>query len=190
MEPANNAEITHLLQAWASGDQVALDRLAPAVYEELRRVARRQMRREHPGNTLQTTALVNEAFLRLVGGANVAWRDRIHFFAVSAQLMRRILVDAARARMREKRGGLAPHMNLNEEMDAAPERAASLIKLNDALDALAVFDPRKARVVELRYFGGLSVEEAAEALEISPQSVMRDWRLARVWLAKTMNSPL
>jgi RNA polymerase sigma factor (TIGR02999 family) len=136
MERADTAEISRLLQAWASGDQVALDRLAPAVYEELRRIARSHMRREHPGNTLQTTALINEAFLRLLGGANVDWRDRVHFFAVSAQMMRRILVDAARARMREKRGGLAPHMNLDEEIDAAPERAASMINLNDALDEL------------------------------------------------------
>jgi RNA polymerase sigma factor (TIGR02999 family) len=188
MEPAGTADISRLLRAWAAGDQVALDRLAPAVYEELRRIARSHMRREHPGNTLQTTALINEAFLRLLGGANVDWRDRVHFFVVSAQMMRRILVDAARARMREKRGGRAPHMNLDEEIDAAPERAASMINLNDALNDLAVFDPRKARVVELRYFGGLSVEETAAALRISPQSVMRDWKLAKAWLAKVLNA--
>jgi RNA polymerase sigma factor (TIGR02999 family) len=188
MERAGAADISRLLQAWAAGDQVALDRLAPVVYDELRRIARGHMRREHPGNTLQTTALVNEAFVRLVGGAKVDWRDRVHFFAVSAQIMRRILVDAARTRMREKRGGLAPHMNLDEEIDAAPARAASMINLNDALDELAIFDPRKARVVELRYFGGLSVEETAEALRISPQSVMRDWKLAKAWLAKVLNA--
>jgi RNA polymerase sigma-70 factor, ECF subfamily len=188
MEQPDTAEITHLLRAWASGDQVALDRLAPLVYKELRRIARAHMRREHPGNTLQTTALVNEAFLRLVEGVNVDWRDRVHFFALSAQMMRRILVDAARARLREKRAGFARHVNLDEEIDATPARATSLVRLDDALDELAAFDPRKARVVELRYFGGLSVEDTAEALKISPQTVMRDWKLAKAWLTKALNA--
>jgi RNA polymerase sigma factor (TIGR02999 family) len=186
MEGSRDSQITPLLRAWAAGDQLALDRLTPLVYRELHRIAHRQMRNEHPGNTLQTTALVNEAFLRLAEGANVDWHDRVHFFAFSAQMMRRILVDAARGRLRQKRGGLSPKMSLNEDLDSAPRRAAILVALDDALDELATFDSRKARVVELRYFGGLSVEETAEALKISPQSVLRDWKLAKAWLAKSM----
>jgi RNA polymerase sigma factor (TIGR02999 family) len=187
MGRADTAEITRLLRAWSSGEQSAFERLAPLVYEELRRIAKRHMRREQPGHTLQTTAVVNEAFLRLIQGARVDWCDRVHFFAVSAQIMRRILVDAARARMREKRGGLSPDVNLDEAIDATPARAAALVALDEALDELSVFDPRKARVVELRYFGGLSVEETAEALSISAQSVMRDWKLAKAWLARNLN---
>ncbi len=176
--------VTRLLKAWGAGDQAALDRLAPLVYEELHRIAGRYMRQENPGNTLQTTALVNEAWLHLVDGTQVIWQDRAHFFAVSSQIMRRILVDAARARNAGKRYGRFQHFQLNESIDAAPPHDAELIALDDALDTLAQFDARKARVVEMRFFGGLSVEETAVVLKISPQSVMRDWKLARAWLRR------
>jgi RNA polymerase sigma factor (TIGR02999 family) len=179
--------VTRLLQAWGGGDEGALERLTPLVYRELHAIARRTMRRELPGNTLQTTALIHEAFLRLVDNEGTRWQDRAHFFAVSAQIMRRILVDGARARHAEKRGGEAMKFQLNEAIDAAPERGRELIALDDALQALGELDPRKARVVELRYFGGLSVEETAEVLKISPQSVLRDWKLARAWLMKEMS---
>lgn len=174
------------MKAWGQGDAAALERLAPIVYGELHRMARRSMEREHPGNTLQTTALVNEAWLRLVDATRVDWRDRAHFFAVSAQMMRRILVDAARARQAGKRGGGVLRLDLHESIDAAPTRDKELIALDDALDALAEFDPRKCKVVEMRFFGGLSVEETAAVLKISPQSVMRDWKLAKAWLMREM----
>lgn len=179
--------ITGLLRAWGEGRQSALERLAPLIYDELHRIAGRHMRRENPGNTLQVTALVNEAWLHLVGGAHVLWQDRAHFFAVSSQIMRRILVDAARARKAGKRRAGMQRFELNESIDAAPPRDAQLIALDDALDALARFDGRKARVVEMRFFGGLSVEETAAVLKISPQSVMRDWKLARAWLRREMS---
>jgi RNA polymerase sigma factor (TIGR02999 family) len=183
-----SAEVTRLLRAWGGGDQAALDQLAPLVYEELRRLARRNMRRETPGHTLQTTALVNEAYLRLVDATkNITWQDRVHFYAVSAQMMRRILVDAARARVSARRGGRSPRMNLDESIDAAPVRGRELIALDDSLNALTQMDPRKARVVELRFFGGLSVEETAEVLKISPRSVMRDWKLAKSWLLRELS---
>ncbi len=181
-------DVTRLLQAWGAGDRGALDRLTPLVYRELHEIARRAMRREHPGGSLQPTALVNEAFLRMVAGADVRWQDRAHFFAISAQMMRRILVDAARARGAGKRGGSAVRFSLDEAIDAAPERDGELVALDDALEALAQFDERKAKVVELRFFGGLSVEETAAALGISPQSVLRDWKLARAWLLREMES--
>ncbi|HUJ73479.1 MAG TPA: sigma-70 family RNA polymerase sigma factor [bacterium] len=180
------AGITELLKAWGGGDEAALARLTPLVYSELHRMARRSMRREKPGNTLQTTALVNEAWLRLVDANRVGWQDRAHFFAVSAQMMRRILVDAARARQTGKRGGGAVRLDLKESIDSAPATDRELIALDDALGALAKLDPRKSRVVELRFFGGLSVEETAAVLRISPQSVMRDWKLARAWLLREM----
>jgi RNA polymerase sigma-70 factor, ECF subfamily len=183
------ADITRLLKAWESGDAAALEQLVPLVYRELRRLARRRMRAENPGGTLQTTALVNEAYLRLVGATNLAWQDRVHFFAVSAQIMRRILVDAARSRVSARRGGPAPHLNLDENLDASPQRARELIALDDSLNVLAQMDPRKARVIELRFFGGLSVEETAEVLKISPQSIMRDWKLAKAWLISEMGAP-
>ncbi len=182
-------DITRLLKAWGSGDAAALEQLVPLVYRELRRLARRRMRAENPGGTLQTTALVNEAYLRLVGVTNMAWQDRVHFFAVSAQIMRRILVDAARSRVSARRGGPERRFNLDEHLDASPQRARELIALDDSLNALAQMDPRKARVVELRFFGGLSVEEAAEVLKISPQSVMRDWKLAKAWLGRELGVP-
>src|ERR1700680_142402 len=186
--PGGSAEVTRLLRAWGGGDQAALDQLAPLVYGELRRLARAHMHRESPGHTPQTTALVNEAYLRLIDVTNVAWQDRTHFFAVSAQMMRRILVDAARARVSARRGGRSPRINLDESIDAAPVRGRELIALDDSLNALAQMDPRKARVVELRFFGGLSVEETAEVLKISPQSVMRDWKLAKAWLGREMGA--
>ena len=176
------------MRAWGDGENAALERLAPLIYDELHRIAARYMRREKPGNTFQTTALVNQAWLNLVGGAQVVWQDRAHFFAVSSQIMRRILVDAARARRAGKRRGEAQCFQLNESIDAAPPRDAELIALDDALDSLAEFDGRKARVVEMRFFGGLSVEETAAVLRISPQSVMRDWKLARAWLKREIGS--
>jgi RNA polymerase sigma-70 factor, ECF subfamily len=178
--------ITRLLKAWGEGDGSALGRLTPLIYQELHRIAGRYMRRELPGNSMQTTALVNQAWLNLAGGAPVAWQDRAHFFAVSSQVMRRILVDAARARRAGKRCGDARCFQLNESIDAAPPRDAELIALDDALDSLAKLDERKARVIEMRFFGGLSVEETAAVLKVSAQTVMRDWKLARAWLKREM----
>jgi RNA polymerase sigma factor (TIGR02999 family) len=183
-----SAEITRMLQAWSAGDESALNRLIPMVYEELRRTARRQMRRERAGNTLQTTALVNEVYLRLVNVTNVGWRDRAHFFAMAAQIMRRILVDAARARACARRGGQAQRVehssafNLDDVPDVSSSRDGELMAIDDALQDLARMDPRKVRIIELRFFGGLSVDETAEVLKISAQSVMRDWKLAKAWL--------
>ncbi len=188
MEPASPAEITQLLKAWAEGDQGALERLIPKVYAELRRIAHRYVRHENAERTLHTTALVNEAYLRLVAVDNVDWSDRAHFFAVAAQIMRRILVDAARVRGREKRGVHVNHVNLNDGLDALAERASELVALDDALNTLARFDARKAKVVEMRFFGGLSVEEVALVLNISPQSVQRDWKLARAWLTRELSA--
>jgi RNA polymerase sigma factor (TIGR02999 family) len=187
-------EITVLLRAWSGGDAAALNHLTPLVYEELRRLARRYMRNERVGNTLQTTALVNEAYLRLVDAKGVGWQDRVHFFAVSAQIMRRILVDAARARASAKRGGHVKRVNhssafnLDEIPDVSSSRDRELVAIDDALKTLSEMDPRKARVIELRFFGGLSVEETAEVLKISPQSVMRDWKLAKAWLMRELTS--
>ena len=191
--PDGSAEVTVLLRAWRDGDRAALDRLTPVVYDELRRIARRYMRNERAGNSLQTTALVNEAWLRLIDVHNVGWQDRLHFFAVSAQMMRRILVDAARARASGKRGGQLKRVNhstainLDQIPDTGSERGTELIALDDALNGLAELDPRKAQVIELRFFGGLSVEETAEVLKISPQSVMRDWKLAKAWLLRELS---
>jgi RNA polymerase sigma factor (TIGR02999 family) len=186
VEPAS-AEITGLLQAWAGGDQAALERLTPLVYNELRRRAARYMADQPAGHTLQATALVNEAFLHLVAADQPAWHDRAHFFAVSAKVMRRILVDAARARGSEKRGGGIVRVDLNESIDGMVNPGRELVALDDALDALAKFDARKAQVVEMRFFGGLSVEETAEVLKISEQSVLRDWKLAKAWLTGQMS---
>jgi RNA polymerase sigma factor (TIGR02999 family) len=190
---ASDSEIAILLKAWAAGDQGALDRLTALLYTELRRMAKNYMRRER-AVTLQSTGLVHEAYLRLVdtGGAN--WQNRVHFFGAASQIMRRILVDRARARSSLKRGGAAVRVdptsgfNLDGIPDATSVRAADLIALDDALQNLAAADPRKARVVELRFFGGLSVEETAEVLNISPQSVMRDWKLARAWLSRELEA--
>jgi RNA polymerase sigma factor (TIGR02999 family) len=194
MTSTGSAEITQLLKAWGQGDHTALERLAPKVYEQLRRMARHHMRRERAGHTLQTTALVNEVYLRLVDVDDVGWQDRAHFFAVSAQMMRRILVDAARVRASVKRGGRAERVDhptgidFDQIPDLSSQRDRELIAVDDALEALAGLDPRKARVIELRFFGGLSVEEAAAVLRISPQSVMRDWKLAKAWLARELGN--
>jgi RNA polymerase sigma-70 factor, ECF subfamily len=182
-----SAEITRLLRAWAEGDEAALDQLAPIVYRELRERAGAYMGRERRAVTLQATALANEAWLRLIDVSGVDWRDRAHFFAVAAQMMRRILVDAARARVTDKRGGLVQRVNLDEIPDVSSGRDRELVAIDDALRKLAEVDPRKARVTELRFFGGLSVEETATVLKISGQSVMRDWRLAKSWLMREIS---
>jgi len=188
--PAGSASgrVTELLLAWSGGDGSALERLVPLVHAELHRLARRQMRREREGHTLQTTALVNEAFLRLVDLSRIRWQDRAHFFAMSARLMRRILVDHARSRQYIKRGGGARRVTFDEGLAVSEEPAADMVGLDDALQALARIDARKSQVVELRYFGGLSVEETAEALHVSPETVMRDWRLAKAWLLREMTA--
>jgi RNA polymerase sigma factor (TIGR02999 family) len=176
-------QLTDALVAWSAGDASALDMLVPIVESELRRIARRHMARERPGHTLQTTALVNEAYLRLIDQKRVRWQNRAHFFAIAAQAMRRILISMARARCAEKRGGPATPVSIEEAGEVAVDRAAGLVALDDALQALAELDPRRAQVVELRYFGGLSVEETAAALTVSQETVMRDWKRARAWLA-------
>ena len=178
--------VTKLLLAWSEGQDAALEKLLPLVYQELRRMARRYMYGERAGHTLQTTALVNEAYLRLVDSRKVRWQNRAHFFAISAQLMRRILVDFARSHRYQKRGGGMENLTLNEELIMAPQQGRQLLVLDDALSALAKRDARKERVVELRFFGGLSVEETAEVLKVSPDTVLRDWRLAKAWLAREM----
>jgi RNA polymerase sigma factor (TIGR02999 family) len=185
--PAPSAQhVTRLLQAWSHGKDAALEELLPLVHQELRRLARRYMFGERPGHTLQATALVNEAYLRLVNSRQVNWQNRAHFFAISAQLMRRILVDYARARGYQKRGGGVPKVTLDEAWMGPREKGHDLVALDDALEALAGVDPRKSKVVELRFFGGLSVEETAEVLKVSPDTVLRDWRLAKAWLAREM----
>lgn len=177
-------EITGLLRAWAGGDDGALDQLTPIVYGELRRIARRYLRRQTPGS-IQTTELVHEAYLKLAGVSGLPWQDRAHFFAVAAQMMRRILVDTARAQFAAKRQAGTFRITFSEGLPAAaPDRESSIVDLDEALEALAKVDARKAKVVELRFFGGLSVEEAAEVLQVSPQTVLRDWRLAKPWLAR------
>ena len=183
----STAELTRLLQAWSGGDHGALDRLAPLVYEELRRIAHRQMHLQEPGVTLQATALVNEAYLHLVDAARATWKDRAHFFAFCAQTMRRILVDTARARGAAKRGGAVLKLNLDESIDVLPDRDAEVIALDAALDAFAVQDPRAAQVVEMRFYGGSTVEETAEVLKISPRTVAREWKLARAWLTRELS---
>jgi RNA polymerase sigma factor (TIGR02999 family) len=175
-------QITERLSAWASGDAAALDDVIRAVYQELRRMAGHYLRMENPGNSLQPTALVHEAYMRLVDQTRVSWQNRSHFFGVAAQMMRRILVDHARTKHRDKRGGTATKLPLDEALDLSQARAGDLVALDDALESLAEIDERKSRVVELRFFGGLSVEETAEVLGVSPQTVLRDWKLAKAWL--------
>ncbi len=187
MATSGSPQITQLLLAWGKGDQAALDELMPLVYDELRRVAARFLRRQRPSQTMQTTALVNEAYLRLIDSSRVQWQNRAHFFAVSATLMRRILVDFARERQNLKRGGAAELVSLDEALVVAPERGADLLALDEALNRLAALNPRQAQVVELRYFGGLSEEEAAEALKVSLRTVQRDWNLARLWLYRELS---
>jgi RNA polymerase sigma-70 factor, ECF subfamily len=177
--------VTQLLRAWSLGDETALEALIPLVYRELRQRAHGYMRRERPGHTLQTTALINEVYLRLAG-SNVEWESRNQFFAIAARMMRRILVDHARTRRSLKRGGEGRAVSLDEEQLAAGQPDRDLVSLDDALDALATLDPRKVRVVELRFFGGLSVEETAGVLRVSTQTVLRDWKLAKVWLLREM----
>ena len=186
MTPSQKS-ITQLLKEWRDGDETALDRLVPLVYEELRRLAHHYMRRERPGHTLQTTALVNEVYLRLVDHKGMRWQNRAHFYAVAAQAMRRILIDHARSRNYLKRGGDVKMIQLEEAATVVQKQAADLIALDDALSELAAIDPRKSKIVEMRYFGGMSVEETAEALDVSPVTVMRDWSTAKAWLLRALS---
>jgi RNA polymerase sigma factor (TIGR02999 family) len=179
-------EVTQLLSDWGKGDRSALDKLFPLVQSELRRIAQRQMSQEHPGHTLQATALVNEAYLKLAGQQGFDWHNRAHFFAVCAQVMRHILIDHARAHARDKRGGGAIQVSLNEALVVAEDQAAHFIALDDALRMLESLDPQKGKIIELRYFGGLSIEEAAEVLHISPRTVRREWQRAKAWLYRMM----
>ena len=180
-------DVTSMLIAWSRGDSSVADRLMEAVYDDLRRKAAGILRHESPGHTLQPTALVNEAYLRLVDMSGVSWNDRAHFFAMSARLMRRILVDHARSRLYKKRGGGARPVTFDEGLTVASQPRPDLVALDEALEALARLDARKSRVVELRFFGGLGVEETAHALNVSPSTVMRDWRLAKAWLLKELD---
>ena len=180
--------VTELLRAWSSGDEAALDRLVPLIYEELHRIARRYLDRERPGHSLQTTALINEAYLRLVDARKHPWQDRTHFFAIAAQMMRRILVDHARSRQNLKRGGAVRRVSLDEALAVSRDQSAEMVKLHDALTALAAVDSRKGRVVELRFFGGLNIQETAHILKVSVDTVMRDWKFAKVWLSRELRS--
>lgn len=179
--------VTELLTAWSGGDEAALEKLVPLVYQQLHRTAHRYMVRERSGHTLQTTALINEVYTRLVDLQGMSWQNRNHFFGICANLMRRVLTDFARSRRFHKRGGNAIHVAFDEAMFGGLERAAGIVALDDALTALAAIDGRKSRVVELRFFGGLSVEETAQVLNVSPETVMRDWRLAKVWLFRELS---
>jgi len=181
-------EVTVLLRAWGGGDKQALDRLAPLVYRGLRRIASRMMAGERPNHTLQATALVNEAYVRLVDARQVSWQDRAHFFAICARAMRQILVDHARSRGSTKRGGGEVAIELDEAMAAAPSPEVNLLELDEALKRLEALDPRKSQVVELRFFGGLNLEETAEALNVSTKTVQRDWDLARGWLYRELHT--
>ena len=181
-------QVTKLLSAWRGGDEIAQDRLFKVVYSDLRRLAHRYMANERPGQTLQTTALVHEAYLRLVDINQVQWQDRTHFFAIAARVMRRILVDSARARNYQKRGGNAESITLNEALLVTSRQSPDLVALDDALTALAEVDPRKSQVVELRFFGGLNTEEIAEILSVSSDTVLRDWKTAKVWLLREIRS--
>ena len=183
----SSQQISHLLHSWSDGDSQALDQLTTLVYGELRRMARRYMRRQPPGHTLQTTALIHEAYLRLVRREEQRWENRAHFFSVAAQAMRHILMDYARARNRDKRGGGGQRVSLDEAMTICPERVAELVALDDALTELAKLDDRRSKVVELRFFGGLTEEEIAEVLKVSPRTVSSDWSLARSWLLRELS---
>ena len=181
-------EVTQLLVDWGNGNQAALDRLMPVVYTELRQLAHWYMRRERPDHTMQTTALIHEAYLRLVDQNQVRWQHQAHFFGIAARLMRQILIEHARSHTRAKRGGGVGTISLDEAAIVSQARATELLALDDALERLATIDPRKSRVVELRFFGGLSVEEAAIVLNVAPNTVLRDWRLAKVWLLREVSS--
>jgi RNA polymerase sigma factor (TIGR02999 family) len=188
MTPIPPRELTQLLIDWSNGDSSALEQLTPLVDRELHRLAHHYMRRENAGHTLQTTALVNEAYLKLINQKHVQWKNRAHFFALSAQLMRRILVDHARERKYAKRGGGARQISFDEALAVSRERGADLVALDEALNKLTFIDPRKGKVVELRFFGGLSVEETAEALDLSAVTVMREWSMAKAWLYNSLNN--
>lgn len=183
MSIASN-EVTKLLNDWSGGDKSALDKLIPLVHAELKQLARRYMKRERVNHTLQTSALINEAYLRLINQKQVQWQNRTHFFAIASQLMRRVLVDHARTRGYAKRGGAVHNISFDETAIASSERAAQLIALDEALDNLAKIDPRQSRIVEMRFFGGLSIEETAEALSLSPATIKREWNAAKAWLYK------
>ena len=183
---AQAPDVTQLLRAWSEGDQQALEQLTPLVYQELHRRAHRQMAQERAGHTLQTTALVNEIYVQLVDLRGVSWRDRAHFFALSSRLIRRVLIDAARARGAVKRGAGSPHVEFDENLMVSTEPPADVVALDEALIALAAIDQRKSEVVELRFFGGLGIEETAEVLKVSPETVKRDWKLAKAWLRREL----
>jgi RNA polymerase sigma factor (TIGR02999 family) len=180
--PSFSAEITQLLMNWRKGDEAAFEQLIPLVYPELKRLARRHMGRESPGHTLQTSALINEAYLRLIDQQAIDWQDRGHFFAVATRVMRHILIDHARSQTRSKRGGAVSHVQLDETEAVAQMRAAEFLALDEALKSLATIDPRKSRIVELRFFGGLTVEETAEVMGLAPITIKREWRSAKAWL--------
>ena len=186
MQTHSPKEITRLLVAWGDGDESALAELAPLVHSELHRLAHHYMGRERPGHTLQTSALVNEAYLRLIDWKDVRWQNRAHFFAMAAQIMRRVLVDVARTRRRAKRGQGQIHVSLSEAAHVAAGAGVDLVALDDALTALAAIDSRKSQVVEMRFFGGLSLEETAEALQVSRDTVKRDWKMAKLWLLREL----
>ena len=187
MEAPHSHEVTGLLRAWSAGDAEALEKLTPLVYRELHRAARRYMGRERSGHTLQTTALIHEVYMRLVDVRNIDFQNRAHFLAICAQLMRQILTDFARSRHYQKRGGGAKPLPLNEALVVSSRPDRNLVELDEALKRLALFDERKSRVVELRFFGGLDVKETAKVLNVSPQTVLRDWRLARIWLLRELS---
>jgi RNA polymerase sigma factor (TIGR02999 family) len=191
LPPPQSQDVTTLLRAWSLGDDTALERLTPLIYDELRRLARSHLRRERAGHSLPPTGLVNEAYVRLVDASDIEWQDRTHFLSVSSRIMRRVLIDAARRRSAQKRGASARRagasaVDIDQIAAAGSDRAATLCALDDALDALARLDPRRAQVIELRFFGGLSVDETADVLAVSSQTVMRDWKLARAWLMREL----
>jgi RNA polymerase sigma factor (TIGR02999 family) len=186
MELSTSHELTRLLHAWSQGDQTALDKITPYVYKELHRIAHRYMSREARGHTLQTTALINEAYARLIDSGEMNWQNRAQFFGVCARLMRQILTDYARSRLSKKRGREIQQVSLEETLEVPVEPRADLVALDDALNRLAAVDPRKSRVVELRFYGGLTAEETATVLKISPDTVLRDWKLAKVWLHREL----
>jgi len=188
--PSSPQQVTELLTAWSSGDQAARDRLVPLVYDELHRLAHKYMKREAPGHTLQTSALVNEAFVKLVDQRNVRWQNRAHFFAIAAHVMRRILVDHARGRQAAKRGAGVHPVSFDDGLYVSEKRNAEVVAVHEALEQLAKFDQRKGQVVELRFFGGLSIDETAQVLGVSPGTVMRDWTLAKAWLLREISPPI
>ena len=184
---SSSSNVTQMLRDWSNGDREVVDKLIPVVYEELRRQAARYLRRERPGHTLQTTALIHEAYIRLIDQKNVRWQNRAHFFAIAAQLMRRILVDHARSRQAAKRGGSDIKLPLEEAMIASEGREVDLVALDEALERLAAIDPQQSRVVELKFFSGMTVEETAEVLDVSPRTVKRDWNVAKAWLRREIS---